>query len=151
MNLKILKLILLTSIFLLASCDITFKRASESATGFKTVPSEEQQANKALTKEEQKQRKRWKNDFLIIKSYYADVENRTIRKDMLSHTTISKKQEKNLVAGKTVPRDVQVMPLPMILERKLSTLPLDIIRVQVGTHVVLMKVKSRQIIDVVKI
>ncbi|HFD33427.1 MAG TPA: hypothetical protein ENJ28_12065 [Gammaproteobacteria bacterium] len=148
MSLNIFKLLLLASLFMQVSCDITFKRNTDSNV---SVSKENTIQHKALTKEELKQEKQWRNDFSLIKSFYADAANSSIRKDMISHTKVSKKQSKKIVAGKAIPRDIQVMPLPMILERKLSTLPLHLIRVQVGAYVVLMKVKSRLIVDLVKI
>ena len=43
------------------------------------------------------------------------------------------------------------MPLPIELEKRLPSLSLRVIRVQVGTRVILMDVKSRQILDIIKI
>jgi len=146
MNLQILKLLLLISIILQAGCDITFKRHSTNDADAQIKISKEQPDKKQTIKN-----KAWIKDFRIIESYYADVANASIRKDMISHTKISKKQEQKLVVGEVIPRDIQVMPLPLVLERKLSNLPLHVIRVQVGRHVILMNVKSRRIDNIVKI
>jgi len=146
MNLQILKLLLLISIILQAGCAITFKRHSTNDAGAKVKVSKEQPNINETVKN-----KIWEKDFRIIETYYADTANASIRKDMISHTKINKKQQKNLLVGEVIPRDIQVMPLPLILERRLSDLPLDVIRVQVGTHVILMNVKSRRIVDIIKI
>jgi len=74
-----------------------------------------------------------------------------IRKDMISHTKISKRQAEKLKIGRIIPREIQVMPLPIALEKILPSLSLHVIRVQVGTRVILMNVKSRQILDIIKI
>lgn len=146
MNLQIFKSLLLISIILQAGCAITFKRHSTNDAGAQIKTSKEQPDKKETAKI-----KAWKKDSRIIQSYYTDVANANIRKDMISHTQISKKQEKNLLVGEVIPRDIQVMPLPLVLERKLSGLPLHVIRVQVGTHVILMNVKSRRIDNIIKI
>jgi len=148
MNSQILKLILLSCLILQSGCDITFKRkvTPNEATSVEMSPDEKKSDKKVLLK-----RTVGNKDSDIIISYYADAANATIRKDMITHTEVSKKQAKKLVVGKIIPRDIQIMPLPLALERILSALPLDVIRVQVGTRVILMNVKSRLILEVINI
>lgn len=140
MNSKILKLILLSSILLQTGCDITFKKKTTSDEAHKSDSVKANSKYKAVNK-----------DTHIINTFYSDEANAVIRKDMISHTAVSKKQEKKLVVGKTIPRDIQVMPLPLELEKRLSALSLNTLRVQVGTRIILMDVKSRQILVVIKI
>jgi len=148
MNSQILKLILLSCLILQSGCDITFKRKvnPNEAAPVEMSPNDKKSDKKVLLK-----RTVGNKDSDIIISYYADATNATIRKDMITHTEVSKKQAKKLVVGKIIPRDIQIMPLPLALERILSALPLDVIRVQVGTRVILMNVKSRQILEVINI
>ena len=148
MNSQILKLILLSCLILQSGCDITFKR---KATHNKTAAVEMNKDDNKSDKKVLLKPKVGNKDSDIIISYYSDAANATIRKDIITHTEVSTKQAKKLAIGKIIPREIQVMPLPLALERKLSALPLDVIRVQVGTRVILMNVKSRQILEVINI
>lgn len=149
---NILKLLLLCSFLLQASCDITFKRNNmPMATESENITLDKVQKENQPTSKKSSHGIQNKSDTEIISSYYADPTNEIIRKDMISYTSISKKQQALLVVGKIIPRDFQVVPLPLILERHLSPLPLDAIRVQVGANIILMNVKTRQILDLVKI
>ena len=146
MNSQILKLVLLSCVVFLASCDVTFKRKSADAApvnmgSHKKAKSDKTEGKVAFNRK----------DLHIINSYYEDNSNAVIRKDMMTHTELSKEQNKKLVIGNVIPRDVQVIPLPLKLERILSSLPLHFLRVQAGEKVILMNVKSRKIIDVIKI
>ncbi|MFK5913093.1 MAG: hypothetical protein QM484_01865 [Woeseiaceae bacterium] len=149
---KILKLLLLSSLLLQASCDIMFKRKNMPAVietkniSLDKVKKENQSISKSPIHHVQKKR-----DIEIISSYYADPSNEMIRKNMISYTSITKKEQAKLVVGKIISRELQVVPLPLILERDLSSLPLNMIRVQVGANIILMNVKTRQILDLVKI
>ena len=90
-------------------------------------------------------------DNATIISFYDDPANAIIRKDMRKHAKVTKKQEKTLIVGKTIPRNIQVVPLPLQLERILSPLPLNLIRVQACMQVMVMDVKSRKILTVIRI
>jgi hypothetical protein len=90
-----------------------------------------------------------KKDSRIITSYYSNRANALIRKDMIRHGRLSKEQKKILAIGNIIPRDIQVIPLPLKLERLLSSLPLNVLRVQVDTRVILMNVKSRKILGII--
>ncbi|MDH5370810.1 MAG: hypothetical protein OEW99_12345 [Gammaproteobacteria bacterium] len=92
-----------------------------------------------------------KKDSRIITSYYSNRANALIRKDMIRHGRLSKEQKKLLAIGNIISHDIQVIPLPLKLERLLSSLPLNVLRVQVDTRVILMNVKSRIILDVITI
>ncbi len=154
MNSSLLKLILFSCIIFQTSCDITFKRKVEKEKKAPVIIDEQLKSSKKVdeNKETEKSTNTFtKNDSELISSYYLDKTNSTIRKDMIMHTKISKEQIKKLVVDEYVPRDVQVMPLPLKLNRKLSFLTLDKLRVQIGTRVILMNVKTRRILDVIKI
>ena len=154
MNSSLLKLILFSCIIFQTSCDITFKRKVEKEKKVPVVIDEQLKSSKKVDKNKETEKSTnafTKYDSELITSYYLDKTNSIIRKDMIMHTKISREQTKKLVVDEYVPRDVQVMPLPLKLNRKLSFLPLDKLRVQIGTRVILMNVKTRQILDVIKI
>ena len=90
-------------------------------------------------------------DSQLITLYFNDKTNAVIRHDMMMSTQVSKKQGKSLVVGENITREIQVMPLPLKLERMLSSLSLNLLRVQVANNVILMHVKSRKILDIIKI
>lgn len=146
MNSKILNFILLSCLFLQSGCDITFKRKTSDDESSSVEMSED--ANKTDTKVIQKNKSK---DFYIIVAFYSDAANATIRKNMIMQTEVPNKQAEKLVVGNIIPRKMQVMPLPLRLEKILSALPLNVIRVQIGTRVILMNVKSRQILEVTNI
>lgn len=155
MKSTILKLMLFSCIIFQVSCDITFKRKVKKEVEDALIIIDEQLKSTKKTDKDKvvlKSGSAFSNsDLKIIASYYLDKTNSKIRKDMIMHTKISREQIKKLVVDEYVPKDVQVMPLPLKLNRKLSTLPLDILRVQIGTHVILMNVKTRRILDIIKI
>lgn len=155
MNTHYIKIILIGClIFQLGCSGIKFKRKASAS----TVSKHEikgAQAKSSATDDKQDKRKYGtyfsKKDAEIISLFYSNVANALIRKEMIRHTTISRKQEKNLIAGKIIPHELQVVPLPLKLHKQLSSLPLDVLRVQVGTRVILMQVKSRKILDLITI
>lgn len=155
MNSYILKLILLSCIILQTSCGITFKRKVSSNAGSQVEMSEYKK--NILSKKGKVTRAVnpgllfSKRDSQVIVSYYLDKANAVTRQNIIKNTKTSKKQTKNLVVDKIIPRDIQVIPLPLTLERILSSLPLNVLRVQVGTRVILMNVKSRRILDIINI
>ena len=148
MKSQILKLVVLSCVVFLTSCDITFKRKNTDADAIPVNIGKHKngKSNKIESKIAFNRK-----DTHIIKTYYDDDSNAAIRKDMIAHTKSSKRQNSSIVIGNLIPRDVQVIPLPLKLERILSALPLQLLRVQVGENVILMNVKSRKILDVIKI
>jgi len=148
MNSHIVKLIILSCLLFQSGCDIRFKK---QATNNKSVSFEKSKDNKKTYKNVSVKSNVGNKDFDIIISYYSDKANANIRKDMIMHTEISDQQAKKMVVGKIIPREIQVMPLPLALERILTRLPLHVIRVQVGTRVIYMNVKSRKILEIIKI
>lgn len=151
MNSQIVKLILLACLIFQSGCDITFKRKNNNH----KLTSVYMSQNNEHTDDEENEIVEGNTvidrDNSTIISFYADPANEIIRKDMRKHAKVSKKQEKKLVVGKTIPRNIQVVPLPLQLERILSPLPLQLIRVQAGMQVMVMDVKSRKILTVIKI
>ena len=148
MNVKILKFILLMGLIFQLGCNITFKRKTPDNIH---VPAEMKKTDAKPDEKPLTKKQKVNNDTGVIAAYYADEANKIIREDIISHTEVSKKQAKKLVIGKIIPRDIQVIPLPLNLEKILSSLPLQLIRVQVGERVIIMDVKSRRIIDIIKI
>lgn len=159
MNSQILKLVLLASLILTAACDLTLKRKSKKSTDAQTTMSEKKNKSDISVSAKTQDKKNAliseavfsDIDKSIIVSFYSDKSNSVIRENMIRHTNLSQKQQKELIKGKIIPRGFQVIPLPLKLERALSRLGLHILRVQVGANVVLMNVKSRQILDIIKI
>ena len=148
MKSHILKLVVLSCLAGLVSCDVTFKRKSVDTN---TLPVNTEIVNEGKSNRVKNNVAFDRKDSHIISSYYADKSNAIIRKDMIRQTKLSKEQNINLVIGSIIPRDVQVMPLPLKLERILSALSLQFLRVQAGEKLILMNVKSRKILDIIKI
>lgn len=144
---QIIKLALVGCIVFQFGCDITFKRKSDDkSSAYVAVKNIKNKTVKIKYNDGFSSK-----DSRIISSYYKDVANAIIRKDMITHSNISKKEQKKLVIGKIIPRHIQVIPLPLKLERDLSSVPLKMLRVQVGKNIILMNVKTRQILGVIKI
>ncbi|MDH5599926.1 MAG: hypothetical protein OEY78_01355 [Gammaproteobacteria bacterium] len=154
MNSLVLKLVIIGCLLFQYGCSLKFKR--------KSVPVSEKPAEMIQYEKRSEKHVDVKNsvnltdkfsekDHQLISSYYTDKANQIIRQDMIAHTQVSAKQEDNLVINEFIPGDIQAMPLPLMLERKLSSLPLHLIRVHVGKQVIIMNVKSRQILDIIKI
>lgn len=153
-----IKLLLLCCLIFQAGCDLTLKKKSKSAKmssdkmdSLKMNSAEMKKNSKKKSSKASMKYEMRDHDSDMITSYYSDEVNATIRKDMISHTAITKKQAKKLKVGKIIPREIQIIPLPMELEKRLTSLSLDKIRVQIGKYVVLMDVKSRRILDIIKI
>lgn len=153
MKSQMIKLALLSFLVLQVGCDLTLKKKNHQIADSQKSTKVENNSGKTGSNNKVATAKNvtLSRDEKIIISFYADAENAIIRNDMISHTEVSKKQAKKLKVGKIIPRDIQVMPLPITLEKRLSSLPLDRIRVQVGVRVVLMDVKSRRILAIIKI
>ena len=164
MKSQTIKLIILIFLVFQAGCDLTLKRKDKKHQVTGPIQENQVGSNKAesnqmkMIPQDEKTSKELSvrkvirnNNSNIVVSYYSDTANVIIRKDMISHTKISKKQAKRLKVGKIIPREIQVMPLPIALEKRLSSLSLHVIYVQVGTRVILMDVKSRRILDIIKI
>ena len=148
MNSQIIKLVILSTVIFMTGCDITFKRKNADVNA---IPVNMEKQNKGKRSKSVNKGAFNKKDSHIIHSDYADSSNAIIRNDMIAQTRLSKEQNKNIVIENIIPRDVQVIPLPLKLERILSALPLQFLRVQAGENVILMNVKTRKILDVIKI
>ena len=157
MNSLVLKLLIITCLMFQYGCALKFKRKSPPPLNDKPVEMiqyEKQSEKKVEEKDKGKPHSPEKftdKDTQLISSYYADQANHIIRQDMIAHTAVTKKQEEKLVVNEYIPRDLQIIPLPLSLERSLSPLPLHLIRVHIGKRIIIMNVKSRQILDIIKI
>ena len=87
----------------------------------------------------------------IIRTYFNDRANNRILHYAVKRSPISKKQNEKLRVFNYIPSDIQIVPLPIRLDNKLSQIPLSLLRVQVGKNIILMKVNSRKILDIVKL
>lgn len=148
MNSKSLKIILFFGIISLVSCDITFKRKTAVNSGIQERPVSKKENTNNTSKSEFSFSKK---DAHIISSYFSDIANAKIRDDMILHSALSKNNTNKIIVGEIIPYDIQVMPLPLKLERILSPLPLYMIRVLVGKNVFIMNVNSRRIVALIKI
>ena len=155
MNSTVLKLIILSCLIFQMGCGLKFKRkttqpqdAQVEMVDYKKLSSKD-----APVEDDTKDTpfRFTTKDSQLITLYFKDKTNAIIRHDMMMSTQVSKKQEKSLVVGEYITREIQVMPLPLTLERMLSSLSLDLLRVQVANNVILMHVKSRKILDIIKI
>jgi len=154
MNSLALKVLIIGCLVFQYGCGIKFKRKSPQVTEkpVEMIQYEKQTSKDVITKDKAKSPDKFtEKDTHLISSYYADKANQVIRQDMVAHTRLSQKQEEKLVVNEYIPRDLQVIPLPLTLERKLSSLPLHLIRVHIGKRIIIMNVKSRQILDIIKI
>ena len=154
MNSTVLKLIILSCLIFQMGCGLKLKRKV-------TQPQDNQVEmleHKALLSKEvsadessESGPRFGEKDSQLISLYFKDKTNAIVRHDMMMSTQVSKQQEKTLVVGEFIARGIQVMPLPLKLERMLSSLSLHLLRVQVADNVILMNVKSRKILDIIKI
>jgi len=92
-----------------------------------------------------------KSEKKLIRTYFKDRANNRILHYAIKRSPISKKQDKKLRISNYIPSDVQIVPLPMELGNMLRQIPLSMLRVQVGKNIILMKVNSRKILDIVKL
>lgn len=152
MNSTLLKLIILSCLIFQMGCGLKFKRKTQQPSDNQVEMLEnKKELSKDTSNEEDTPFQFSKKDSQLITLYFKDKTNVNIRHDMMMSTQVSKEQEKSLVAGKYVTREIQVMPLPLKLERMLSVISLNLLRVQVANNVILMNVKSRKILDIIKI
>lgn len=154
MKSAILKIILFSLVFIQAGCEITFKKKSNQGV---TPSTEQDEEGRHIPQNDEVKTTPFStagfnnNDTQLITSFYSNANNAVVRKDMISHTQLSKRQDNNIRVNKIIPRDVQVVPLPLNLETSLSPIALHQLRVQIGKYVVVMNVKSRLIVAIIKI
>jgi len=92
-----------------------------------------------------------KSEKKIIRTYFKGRANNRILHYAIKRSPISKKQDKKLRVSSYIPSDIQIVPLPLELDNMLRQIPLSMLRVQVGKNIILMKVNSREILDIVKL
>lgn len=156
MNIQVLKLLLLLAIIFQVACSVTLKRKSnnDKVTNVEMREynvSSKSESIKSSSKIAKTSLKFSAKDSEIIIAYYKNEANKIIRQDMVRRTTLSATHEKKIVVDGHIPREVQVMPLTLTLGKQLSLLPLYVLRVHIATYVVLMNVRSRRILDLIKI
>jgi hypothetical protein len=154
---------LMVCLLLQIGCDLTLKRKSTiSESTHESTPgeiSEQRDSGKpskesAVQKEdttEKTTRLFSEHDIEVISLYYKNEANAQVLDDMLQQTWVNNKIEDKITVGESIPPDVQVMPLPLELEKILSPLSRYALRVQVGKRVIMMDIKSRRILDVIKL
>lgn len=156
MNSRATIMILVSTLFFLQGCDLTFKRKTSSDAAGKVEMVKETgsptQSNKPVKNEHVNKKSGTHfsdNEIQRIREFYK--ENTQMRDDMIAYSKLSKKQINSLVVNGVVKHDIQIVPLPLKLKGMLSPLPMNLLRVHVGDKVILMNVKSRRIIDIIKI
>ncbi len=136
--------LLLSAVFLLSACNITFKR--------KSAPKKDEARVLVKTKDGKKMFIGFPvKDIAAIRLYFKDKAHAQILSDMQSYMKLTKKQKKQLKKNNILSSDIQVMPLPLELERKLVKLPVSQLRVMVGNYVLLLQVKSRRILELIEL
>jgi len=138
MNSFILKIILLLFLVMQAGCELNLKRKYNADEGLDSGNTKSDTVFSRLEKE-------------IIRAYFNDRANNRILHYAVKRSPISKKQNEKLRVFNYIPSDIQIVPLPIRLDNKLSQIPLSLLRVQVGKNIILMKVNSRKILDIVKL
>ena len=152
MSSKSIKVILFIGIISLVSCDITFKRKTAVDSGMQVKPSSKKENVDNTSKSKIESEFTFsRKDAHIVSSYFSDKANAKIRDDMVEHSALSKNNKHKIKVGEVIPHNIQVMPLPLKLERILSPLPLYMMRVLVGKNVIIMNVNSRKIVALIKI
>lgn len=152
MNSYKINLSILSCLIIISGCDISLKRKNTAAADSKVAMSHtviESKVKSSSNTSVNAKASFSKMDSKLIALYYADESNAIILNDMAKQTFVSKKQAKKLVVSKNISNKIQVIPLPLELEKILSPLPRYTLRVQVGKRVILMDVKSRQILDMI--
>ena len=120
MNSLLLKVLIITCLILQYGCAIKFKRKTPQTADkpVEVIQFEKLSAKAKNVDEKDKVKspdKFTERDSQLITSYYLDKSNQVIRQDMIAHTKLSPKQEDKLVVNEYIPRDVQVIPLPLKL------------------------------------
>ena len=163
--------VLLPALLALTACDITFKRKSASAMTEQTDKQQQTDKNskqgktadgkKDAKKPEQKNKDSkppvmtGKNftaqDKELIQNYFKNVNNARVFHEAAELTRLDSKRKESLKVNTILSADIQVIPLPLELERGLSTLNSNMIRVQVENLVILMDLGTRRIVEIIKI
>ena len=81
-----------------------------------------------------------------IKTYY---ERFTHPPELLDPDALAPSLEERLAISASVPPETAAMPLPVELQQSLSSLPPGYERFRIGSEVVLMDVRTRQVVDVI--
>ena len=161
MNSYGLRFILLCLLLTQAGCDITLKK-KYSEKGNTTIENTKM-GHKVIIKKkapgmiqkEYEQREVLKaftrKDKAIITAYYKNNEATAILHYANKHSPLDKKQEKELLISKSIPQNIQLIPLPLDLDKHLTEIPASVLRVQVSNNIILMDVRTRNIIDIIKL
>lgn len=147
-----LSIITLSAVVVLSACDITLKKKYIQSPKEFTELDAKQKSQKKYKKllDHERAQGLTQKDKRLITLYYSDVGNATIIAKAMTLTPISKKEDKALRVSHYLPLHIQVIPLPLELEKLLVKLPRQVLRVQVAKNIILMNVKTRKIIDIIK-
>ena len=143
---------LIAGLLLQSGCKIALKRKSNPDTA--TSPAEMSAAaekDSKSSKAKKTSRVFTQRDAQLIALYYSNEGNAQVLDDIVKQTSVSSRVQGKLKMNEIIPNDVQVVPLPLELEKILSLLSGYDLRVQVGKRVMLMDIKSRRILDVIRL
>ena len=143
---------LIAGLLLQSGCNITFKRNSNQDDVAQS--SEISAASKMYSKSSQEKiplHAFTHRDIKLIALYYSKEGNAQALSDIIKQTSVNSKIQSKLKKNEIIPNDVLVIPLPLGLEKILSPLSGYELRVQVGKRVMLIDIKSRRILDVIKL
>lgn len=143
---------LIASLLLQTGCKLTLKKKSDPD----AVTQTEETSVEAKTDSKSAKKKKpvplfTEHDTKLITLYYSNEGNAQVLEDIVKQTAVSDKVAARLKTNEIIPKDVLVVPLPLELEKILSPQPAYDLRVQVGKHVIMMDIKSRRILDVIKL
>lgn len=136
----------------LSACNMTFKKKynkSEKEISDLRIKATSPKKYQQLLEQQQGQGFSQK-DKKLINLYYKDKANANTMSKAASLTPVSKKEDSQLKISHHLPPHIQVVPLPLELEKILGKLPRQVLRVQVARNIILMNVKTRKIIDIIK-
>jgi hypothetical protein len=143
---------LIAGLLLQSGCKIALKRKSDP--GAATQSSEMSRAaekDSKSSKDKKTARVFTQRDTKLIALYYSNEGNAQVLDDIVKQTSVSSEVQDKLKINQIIPNGVQVVPLPLELEKMLSPLSGYDLRVQVGKRVMIMDIKSRRILDVIKL
>lgn len=146
-------LILVTTMALFSSgCDITFKRKSSDASSSSSSARQHTTTagNNGVALSKEPGRFFSKTDKQVISEFF-NAGNEQILLDNHGLTKTSDDLRKQIRIGARLPATIQLLPLPLALEGKLTPAKGSLIRIQVEYNIILLDIRSRIIMDMFKL
>lgn len=146
---RILLILVTTMALLVSGCDITFKRKSSSAQASSTSDKQRKSATSGHSAPVSKEAGRFfsSNEKKLITDFFYSASNEQILRDNYELTRTSEDLRSQIRTGSRLPANIQLLPLPLALEGKLSPAKGSLIRIQVEYSIILLDIRSRIIMD----